>query len=251
MNKIAITTSQNVNINFAVASIGERMLAFAIDMLIKIMYLLFLYFIFFKIFNFTEVTRNWEYLSVVAFVLIITLPFNCYTLVLESLMEGQTIGKKLVKIKVVKVDGYQAKFSDFLIRWFFRLIDVFISSGAVGVISIIVTKHNKRLGDLTSGTAVISLKNKVNISHTILMDIEEEYQPTFSQVLALSDDDMRIIKDHFKQATEKQNYPLIQKLAKKIRETINVTYNSKELPDKQFVETVIKDFNFYTGKGRL
>jgi uncharacterized RDD family membrane protein YckC len=35
----------------------------------------------------------------------------------ESLMEGQTIGKKLLGIKVVKIDGYQASFFDYLIRW--------------------------------------------------------------------------------------------------------------------------------------
>lgn len=248
MNQIAINTSQNVNINFTVASIGERMLAFAIDMFIKCMYLLFLYFIFFKIFSFNQIINKWDNLSIYAFVLLITLPFYVYTLVLESLMEGQTFGKKIVKIKVVKVDGYQATFSDFLIRWFFRLVDVFFSSGVVAIVSIVISKHNKRLGDLLSGTAVITLKNKVNINHTIFTEIGKEYQPTFTQVIALSDNDMHIIKTHFKQANAKGNYQLIQKLAFKIRETLGISKNSTNLHDKQFIETVIKDFNFYTGK---
>lgn len=248
MNQININTSQNVNIKFAVASIGERMLAFAIDMFIKFMYLLFLYVVFFKILDFSPIFSRWDVLSVYAFLLIITLPIHVYTLILESLMEGQTLGKKIVKIKVVKVDGYQAKFSDFLIRWFFRLVDIFFSSGVVAIISIIINKHNKRLGDLVSGTTVITLKNKVKIDHTILTEIGKEYQPIFPQVIALSDDDMRIIKNHFREANLKGNYKLIQKLASKIRETIGISKNPPNLHDKQFIETIIKDFNFYTGK---
>src|SRR5690606_34099611 len=107
-----------------------------------------------------------------------------------SLMEGQTPGKKLMKIKVVKIDGYQASFADYMIRWVFRIVDVSFA-GVVGLISMIVSKNNQRLGDIASGTAVISLKNNINISHTILENIHENYVPSFPQVIALSDNDMR------------------------------------------------------------
>ena len=100
----------------------------------------------------------------------------------ESLMEGQTFGKKAMKIKVVKIDGFQAGFGDYLIRWFFRLVDVFSNSGVVGLISMIVSKNNQRLGGIGSGTAVISLKNRVNISHTILESLKQDYLPVFPPV---------------------------------------------------------------------
>ncbi len=64
-------------------------------------------------------------------------------------MEGQTPGKKLMKIRVVKIDGYQAGFGDYMIRWVFRLIDVSFA-GVVGLISMIVSKNNQRLGDIAS-----------------------------------------------------------------------------------------------------
>jgi uncharacterized RDD family membrane protein YckC len=57
----------------------------------------------------------------------------------------------------VKIDGYQASFGDYMIRWVFRIIDVSFA-GVVGLISMIVSKNNQRLGDIASGTAVISLK---------------------------------------------------------------------------------------------
>ena len=78
-------------------------------------------------------------------------------------MEGQTFGKKIMKIRVVKIDGYQASFGDYFVRWIFRIVDVFSSGGVVGLITVIVSKNNQRFGGMVSGTAVISLKNKINI----------------------------------------------------------------------------------------
>ena len=51
-----------------------------------------------------------------AILILILLPVIIYTLIQESLWEGQTIGKKLMKMKVIKIDGYQASFGDYLIQ---------------------------------------------------------------------------------------------------------------------------------------
>jgi uncharacterized RDD family membrane protein YckC len=49
MSQIAINTSQNVNINFNIASVGERMLAFIIDLLIRVAYIVIILYLFFNI----------------------------------------------------------------------------------------------------------------------------------------------------------------------------------------------------------
>ncbi|MDG4949473.1 RDD family protein [Weeksellaceae bacterium KMM 9724] len=248
MNVIAINTSQNVNLDFSVASLGDRILAFVIDWIVKISYLLFLFFIFNYVLPLDNIIRGWDSWSVMAFFGIILLPVELYTLVFESLMEGQTPGKKMAKIKVVKKDGYQAKFSDYLIRWFFRLVDVFLSSGFVGLMSMIFSPHNQRLGGIASGTAVISLKSKVGIDHTIIEDIDLSYQPRFQQVLALSDRDMQIIKTNYQNSLLRKDYQVISKLAQKIREITNIPDQRPEIQDIEFINIVIKDFNYYTGK---
>ena len=163
-------------------------------------------------------------------------------------MEGQTFGKKVVKIKVVKIDGFQASFGDYLMRWFFRLVDVFSNSGVVGLVSIIVSKNNQRLGGIASGTAVISLKNKINISHTILENLKQDYVPKFPQVIALSDNDVRIIKENFQRAIKVDDRQVISRLSNKIKETIKVEVNPTEFTERMFIQAVIKDYNFYTGK---
>jgi uncharacterized RDD family membrane protein YckC len=248
MALIAINTSQNVNINFNTASIGERILAFFIDILIKAAYLLLIYWMFFRLLNLDSLLNSLDNWSSMAIIIIITFPIHIYTLVCESLMEGQTFGKKMIKIKVVKIDGFQATFGDYLMRWFFRLIDVFSNSGVVGLISMILSKKNQRLGDIASGTAVISLKNNVNISHTILENLKENYTPLFPQVIALTDNDVRIIKENYQNALRIDDRQVISKLSTKIKEILKIEVDPTKMTERQFVNTIIKDYNFYTGK---
>ena len=105
MSQISINTSQNVNINFTIASVGERMLAFIIDLLVKGAYLFVAFYILFGFLNFDQFLYGLDYWSAVAVYIIITFPITIYPLVLESLMEGQTLGKKVMKIKVVKISS--------------------------------------------------------------------------------------------------------------------------------------------------
>ncbi|OBS11498.1 transporter [Elizabethkingia miricola] len=242
MNSIDINTSQNVNISFDPASIGERILAFIIDNIIKIAYSVIIYIIIAYVFGFKllKITDQWSLIAIFA---IISLPVNLYTLLFESFMEGQTPGKRIMKIKVVKTDGYQASFGDYFMRWFFRIIDI----GIIGIITIVVNKHNKRLGDLAAGTAVITLKSKYNINHTILVNLSQDYIARYPQVIALSDNDMRIIKENYVKAKNTFDQGIIKKLAEKIRQTTGITYNTQEITDQQFITIVIQDYNYYTG----
>ncbi|WP_265132419.1 RDD family protein [Chryseobacterium oranimense] len=247
MSQIAINTSQNVNINFTIASVGERMLAFIIDLLIKVAYAVIIFYLFFNVFNLGYLLAGLDQWSIMAVYIVLTFPVYIYPVVLESLMEGQTPGKKLMKIRVVKIDGYQASFGDYLIRWMFRLIDTSFA-GVVGLISMIVSKNNQRLGDIASGTAVISLKNNINISHTILENIHESYVPSFPQVIALSDNDMRIIKDNYTKALKVDDRQIISRLSDKIKSILKLEIDPAKMTERQFINVVIKDYNYYTGK---
>lgn len=222
-------------------------MAFMIDSFIKIVLIFLLYYILFVGLGLEDYIKDWDQFSVMGLFVILFLPFNFYTLAFESLMEGQTPGKKLMKIKVVKVDGFQAGFADYLIRWVFRLVDLgffFI----VGFISMTVNRHNLRLGDIASGTAVISLKNNINISHTILENISADYVPMFPQVISLSDNDVRIIKENFLKAKQLQDRKTISKLTNKILEILKLNRDDIDPTESKFIDTIIKDYNFYTGK---
>jgi uncharacterized RDD family membrane protein YckC len=245
MVELQINTTQNVNINFTAASVGERILAWGIDWLFKIAYIIVTYQIMFKILKFDEMVKNMDNWSQIAVFLMFYLPVIFYSLLFETLLDGQTPGKRIIKIKVVKIDGYQASLADFVIRWIFRIVDLNMMSGVVALISIITSSKNQRLGDITAGTAVISLKNNVNISHTLLEDLKQDYVPTYPMVIKLSDNDARIIKDTFRTARKSKDYNTLIKLRAKIVEVLELK-DIKHNTDHEFIDTILKDYNFYT-----
>ena len=136
MVELQINTTQNVNINFTAASVGERILAYGIDWIIKIAYIIVVYQLVFNLFRVDALIADMDNWSKIAIYISFYLPVVLYTLIFETLLDGQTPGKRILKIKVVKIDGYQASLADFLIRWFFRIVDLNMMSGVVALIAI-------------------------------------------------------------------------------------------------------------------
>ncbi len=244
MTQLSINTTQNVIINFSAASVGERIGAYFIDLLIKIAYLIAVFYVFFYLLEINRIINRLDHWSQMAIYMIFALPIVIYSILQESLLEGQTFGKKLLKIKVVKIDGYQASFGDYLIRWLFRIIDISFSSGIVGLIAMVVNDKTQRLGDLSAGTAVITLKSKINISHTILEDLDEEYKPQYPLVIKLTDNDVRIIKETYQASLKKADVEMLNKLVGKIEQVTGIKNDSKN--NREFVQTILKDYNYYT-----
>ncbi len=236
MPELQINTTQNVIISYTAVGAGERLLAFGIDMIIKIGYLTILSAIF-------GVFENMDEWSQIGINTILSLPVIFYTLVLEIFLDGQTLGKKALSIRVVKIDGYQASLTDYVIRWFFRIVDIYIFG--LGFFFIAFSKKPQRIGDIVAGTSVISLKNNIKMSHTILEDLKDGFVPTYPSVIKLSDNDARIIKNTFTVAKEAKDFRTLIKLRRKIIEVTEIT-EKKHKDDIAFIDTVLKDYNYYT-----
>ena len=150
-----IETPENVNLERRLAGIGTRFLAGMIDHFV--MALIFVvFFIFLAIFggqmDFSSIV------GVIAWTILIILSFLvywCYFLFFEMVMNGQTPGKRYMKIRVVEVEGASVTFVSLAIRNLMRVVDV-MGGYAVAGISMFLTKRVQRLGDLAAGTVVIS-----------------------------------------------------------------------------------------------
>lgn len=259
--QLIVQSFQNTKIQLNIGIVGWRILAFSIDFFILIAYF---FAILFSIIYVATGTFNIDSLGdekVLNFLLmLIFLPLYFYSLWTEFLFNGQTFGKMICGIKVIKINGYQCTFIEYLLRWLFRMIDIypvmilsvfFGEFGSVGtmligipaLISAAITKKGQRLGDIVAGTTVVKLKDRKDISITILKEVEQTYQPKFPNVIKLSDNDMRIIKDTFTISRQNRDYNTIGKLRKKIEEVTEIKSN---LTDVEFIDIVIKDFNYYT-----
>jgi len=246
MSELSITTTQNVNINFNTATVGDRILAYLLDMVVKIAYSIAIYYLVFEMAGlerFLDRRDGWERMSIMV---LFYLPVFTYSLVQESLFEGQTLGKKVLKIKVIKIDGYQAGFGDYLIRWVMRLVDEGIGGGIIGLITMLVSGKTQRLGDMAAGTAVITLKNDISINHTILKEINDSYIPQYPLVIKLSDNDMRIIKETYETSLRSADFQMISKLQDKVESVTGI--KSVSANSTAFIDTIINDYNFYTQK---
>ncbi len=237
MDTFQIETAQNITIQQNVAHISTRIGSYVIDLLIIVAYYIIAFLIMsWANFRFDQ-GQNW------ILTLCIFLPTFFYSLAFEVLFNGQTPGKYLNKIRVVRLDGSKPTFGSYLIRWFLRLIDFNLASGSVALLTILLNGKGQRLGDIAAGTTVISEKKRVSLRDTLAEEVVEAYTPTYSQVTLLSDADIHKIKDVYTKAKRTGNHAIILKLHIKILEITNISTDKKPM---EFIETVLKDYNYYT-----
>ena len=140
MDNFQIETAQNVNILQNVAGVGERILAYLIDAVIMFIYVLVL------IIVFTNVNMMDDHYFIVG--LTVGLPLFLYHLLWETLWNGQSPGKAVMKLRVVKTDGSKPAFSNYLLRWLLRIIDITSTSGALALVTILLNGKGQRVGDI-------------------------------------------------------------------------------------------------------
>lgn len=234
MDNIKIQTTQNVDIEYELASVGDRILATLLDYLFFFGYIL-LVFLFIGIIGSHIEDNLW-------LLVILFLPILLYDLLCEMFFQGKSFGKMIMKIKVVKLDGTQAGFGAYLLRWLLRIIDTRMFSGGIALIAILANGKGQRIGDMAAGTTVIKMKQKVTIKDTILNKVKPKYTIVYEEVSKLSDSDIAIIKEVMQVSLRTGNQQAIDRLAKKTKETMGITTN---LPHTQFLATVVQDYTQY------
>ncbi len=235
MDNFQIETAQNVNIVQNVAGVGDRILAYLVDSIILGIYIILMVILF-----------SWlEMEDDLSFIVIMTvgLPVFLYHLLFEMFWNGQSPGKRVMKLRVVKIDGSKPAFTNYFIRWLLRIIDLSLTSGALALVTILLNGKGQRLGDIAATTTVISEKPTMFLSQTLLVDIPEDYTPLYPQVTVFTDNEMQTIKSVYNEAKYNGNHNVILTLAAKVSDVMEITYEGTPFA---FVNKVIKDYNFYT-----
>jgi len=237
MSKLNVETGQNVIIKKELANIGERIGAQLLDYLIMFIYGAIVSLI---INGISEVSGT----KLDALMVILLVPLFFYSLLSETFMQGQSLGKRVLKTKVVKISGGQPTFGSYIIRWMFRLIDINFLYGVVGMVTIAANGRGQRLGDLVAKTSVISLKRRESLKNTIFVETEDDYEPVYNDVENLDETDIKTIKDviaHYKNnITKPIAIDMVKSSAKAIKEKTGIV--SSEAP-LLFLETILKDYN--------
>ncbi|HET8810872.1 MAG TPA: RDD family protein [Flavobacteriaceae bacterium] len=235
MDNFQIESAQNVTLQQNVASIWDRILAFLIDGLVLVAFSILM--------SIAINGLGLDNMEQWVFMLVLGLPYFLYHLLFETFANGQSLGKAAMKIRVVKLDGSTPAFSNYVIRWLLRIVDISMTSGSVAVVTILLNGKGQRLGDIAASTTVISERERVSIGDTLLVEIPENYQPLYPQVRVFSDGEIQTIKKLFLEAKMRANHNIILSLSKKVATLMEVTPKEKPM---HFLETVIADYNYYT-----
>jgi uncharacterized RDD family membrane protein YckC len=239
LESVAIHTTQNVVIDYTPAGLGNRILSGLLDFVFKWTYIVTMLVI-------LLVTKAFDAKSetgIVVLIIIIALPYLFYDLLFEIFMQGQTLGKKIIKIKVVKLDGTQPSVSSYLLRWLIRIFEIDLLYGLLAIISIASSKNKQRLGDMAAGTTVILVRPEVTLKDTILQTQQKpEYKIIFNQVVNLAEKDIEIMKEVYEFYMQTGNTEALAKLTAKVKQKAGIQTTMK---DGELISTLMKDYNHY------
>jgi uncharacterized RDD family membrane protein YckC len=229
MENIAIGTTQNVSLITESAGLGKRFLALLIDYLVISGVYIGLIITLPKVINSYIVL---VFLSIFLFF---------YNFLMEIFFNGQSIGKKALKIRVVKITGEGAGIFQYFIRALFRPVDSFLG---IGLIVLIFNERNQRIGDLIAGTMVIKISGDVKIEDTVIEHIEDDYKPLLSrtQIEKLKPEHIELAKKVLNQAVKTRDYSYLKKLYDKL---ILLTGAQSDILPIDFIRRIIKDYTYY------
>ena len=243
MAESTIITGQFVRISQTPASLGERMLALLIDYTFLFIYVVGLSLTLAYLNVLSPTLSTVSVFSVFFFFLIIYAPILTYSLLCEIFNRGQSLGKRLLNIRVVKADGSTPNLSSYLLRWLLFPIDLPITGG-LGVIFILLTKNHQRLGDLAAGTMVIKEKNyrKIQVSLDEYDYLTKGYHPVYVSAADLSLEQVNVITKTL--ASGKKDRPRrVRLLAEKVRSLLSI--KQTEGNDEKFLQTLLRDYQYY------
>lgn len=238
MKTIEVKTTQNVTLEYELADLRDRAAAFLLDQVILALSILLLSVVFFGWLGLKGTVA-----SVFSFFLFAIYLF--YSLVMETLNNGQTVGKMAMKIQVIKTVGGQAQFADYAARWVFRLVDIFFTLGTIASILVTSSASGQRIGDIVANTAVIKKNAKYNLVLSDLLTIrsQESYKPVYAQARQLEESHVLLIKRTLERHREFQNVAhrqAVELLARQVKSMISVTAHGEN--DVEFLKTVLSDY---------
>lgn len=271
MATLKVPTSFNIDVEFEIPDFFRRLLALVTDVIIQFLYLILATHIL------GIIARNMSYSEqsnhdMSAILLIFLVPIFIYHVLQEILMNGQSFGKRLMKLRVVNENGGRASVSQFMIRWLLRISDTWIvllliiilddqySSYNVesmfmilagvaflltDIILVVSSAKGQRIGDILAKTILIRTHTSSSITETVFQEVEESYTPLFPEIMRLSDKDINAIKTILENARRRDDYTIADNAADKIKNHLGI---QTQMDSISFLETLLKDYNYISVK---
>lgn len=244
MAQSSIITGQYVELTQTPASVGDRLFAAIIDYIAVGIY----YFAvtMFASSAFDLLMRGLSEVVFFTIIIILYLPIILYYPACEIFANGQSLGKLIMKMRVVTVDGNSPSVGSCLLRWLLYPIDT-IFTGFLGIVFIVFGKNRQRLGDLAAGTMVIKLTS-AQYDFFSLSDysyVQQGYEPSYPEAANLSSRQVDVITRTLYNSHPNRRNELTYKLAMQVQQFLGVQLAANVYAD-EFLRTVLNDFYYYS-----
>jgi uncharacterized RDD family membrane protein YckC len=225
MQTVSTPVARNVSIPYVIAPVGTRIGAFLLDSVLVAIYVIVMSTAFISM----DVEEEW------AWMIFVVIPVFGFGVICELLMGGQTPGKRITNLRVIRVDGTAPKSADYLLRWVCGLIDFIFLFGAMATLIIVAGGKGQRLGDIVAGTCVVRSFPDNRTELTFPSD-----SPVFPQVVQLDRYYLELIERAL-EANRIHNNPVpASMLSEKLKSHLNIR---TEMPAVLFLNTLVKDIN--------
>ena len=166
MRKILeILTPENVHIEYELAGLGSRFIAYLIDLVIQMVFIGLAITV--LLLSGTELVSyliaELGIMAVAFFITLVLLLNLIYFIFFEMLLKGQSPGKKIMKLRVIKQNGEPINILDSFLRNLLRLFDSLPSYYLVGALFVLFSNRYKRIGDFAANTIVVKIENQEQI----------------------------------------------------------------------------------------
>lgn len=235
MKNIDITTTQNVTIQYGLANVVYRAIAFFIDFITMGVGVALLFAVTAWL---SPAARDISiYFTAIPF-------FVFYSLAFEQLNNGQSLGKMALRLRVVRMDGEKANFLDYVMRWVFRWLDIYSSFGAIAGLGVVSSANNQRIGDLLANTIVVNVgkTERMKLENLLKLNKMNNYKPSYPEVINMPESAMLIVKETLQKHLKHKNFAhqkafdlLVDKMAHEL--------DLSPPKDKMlFLKTLLKDY---------
>jgi uncharacterized RDD family membrane protein YckC len=157
-DKLTIETPEQTSLEFPLAGIGSRFLAIALDLLLQIAAYVVLGLIAILVSWVGIVSAMGQQWGIAILIFAVFVVQFGYFSLFEVFWNGQTPGKRWTHLRVIQDSGRPITAYDAILRNLLRIVDALPSLYAVGIVTMLISKENKRVGDYAAGTVVIHEK---------------------------------------------------------------------------------------------
>jgi uncharacterized RDD family membrane protein YckC len=239
-DQLTIDTPEQVTLALPIPGIGSRFLAIVIDTLVQVGLGLFVLVVA-MVLSTAGATSHWVTFGPALLILFIFSLYWGYFAVFEIWWSGQTPGKRMASIRVIKMTGRPVDPTAVILRNLLRAIDILPAAYGFGVACMLFNRHSRRLGDYVAGTVVVHDRKDTEF------DIQWRPAPApaapTTTAVALSPDELVLIETYLSRRfdmPQRVSDDSLRRILAVLAERRDVRPEAREDPDK-FLERIARD----------